>query len=366
MIGVWQLDYDEPVHIEIFPPPVLNAFPFPQSTIEEGFGDVYFGAKYTFLEESEQAPGMAFRGFVKIPTGNEEEGFGSGATDFGLDLIISKRVSNSFLLTGNAGFTFLGTPGIFGDAGLSFGNDFRYGIGGKLFATEKLRVLMELTGTIPFSDSDFPQGNITDLRLGLEYKFNNGLRFGLGWTRTLMFEDPALRPDGAFAMISFSPFARKPPKEIEVPEVVEPEEVVEEEEVEPEEVEEEEEVPEEEVVEPEEFAPVDIYFDFDRYNLRPASVQELNKLAAYLKEHADATILVEGHCCYIGTDEYNLALGEMRARAIKDYLVRQGLAADRIETISWGETKPAFDNSKESTRQFNRRGHFVISLSGME
>ena len=351
----------------------------------------------------------------------------------------------------------------------------------------------------PLGDDDLPQENIADLKFGLEYKLDNGLRFGFGWTRTLIFEKPAMRPDGAFAMISFSPWTgppvsrgprtysvsgyvlteknepipgatvtfsneggtavsgdngfyslelparwsgtarpnkgqyifspqardytslardyenenyigRLPGKPLEkdkytisghvrtedgqpIPETTltfsnlgkvktdkdgyyerevesgwsgmvipakgeytfEPEsrkysDVSSD-------------MPDQDYIGKLAEAPceyADIYFDFDRYDLRPESVEQLNGVVDCLKRSPEVNIVIEGHCCYIGTDEYNLALGQMRANAIKNYLVTHGISADRIETISWGETKPAFDNSEEETRRFNRRGHFLI------
>jgi outer membrane protein OmpA-like peptidoglycan-associated protein len=80
---------------------------------------------------------------------------------------------------------------------------------------------------------------------------------------------------------------------------------------------------------------------------------------------ADATLnlTIEGHTCSIGTNEYNMALGERRANAVRDYLVSRGIAATRLSTISYGEENPAHDNSREETRRLNRRAHLVARLS---
>jgi len=80
VIGLWQVSFNQPFEILTVPPRRLSAFPFPITTTEEGFGDIYIGAKYRFLEDCGPTPGMAVRGFVKIPTGDEQAGFGSGAT----------------------------------------------------------------------------------------------------------------------------------------------------------------------------------------------------------------------------------------------------------------------------------------------
>jgi outer membrane protein OmpA-like peptidoglycan-associated protein len=104
----------------------------------------------------------------------------------------------------------------------------------------------------------------------------------------------------------------------------------------------------------------DVYFEFDSDVIRPESVAELNKLLDCLNAYPERTVQIEGHCCYIGTEEYNLALGEARALAIKRFLIDKGIAEARISTVSFGESRPAFDNSSEETRQYNRRDHFVI------
>lgn len=495
VVGFSQVGYT--LHGEAFASPArrLSAFPFPISTIEEGFGDVYFGAKYTFLKDCPWSPGIAARAFVKIPTGNEEEGFGNGATDFGADFISSKHLGN-LLLAGNVGFTFRGNPELDGTS-YDFGNDFRYGVGGKYFFNRNARFLFELTGVMAFGDDDWPQEDIVDARLGLEFKHESGFRLGVGYTRALIFDDPAARPSGAFAMISFSPWrdneccreplsisgfvrddAGKPisgatitiegagtgvtdsqgfytvdvpcfytgtatpnkgeysftPKSRSYARLKEDQ-------------------AEQNYVgklpPPKQFTisgytrnadgkpiagvrlafsglagaisdtkgfykhvvtegwsgtvtpslgkysweppkrdyrnvaadmaeqnftgklPVvevsceiaDVYFEFDSDVLRSESVAELNNLVECLKAYPAKTVLIEGHCCYIGTEEYNLALGEARATAIKKFLAGQGIAESRISTVSFGESKPIHDNSQEESRQYNRRGHFVVKMN---
>lgn len=111
------------------------------------------------------------------------------------------------------------------------------------------------------------------------------------------------------------------------------------------------------------FGFVDVYFEFDKYELTEAAKNALDKAAEILKKYPALKVEIEGHCCYIGTEEYNMALGEHRAQAIKKYLVEvKGISSNRITTVSYGETRPAFDNSKEETRRFNRRGHFRVVI----
>jgi OOP family OmpA-OmpF porin len=71
---------------------------------------------------------------------------------------------------------------------------------------------------------------------------------------------------------------------------------------------------------------------------------------------------IEGHTCNIGTAEYNLALGDRRANAVRDYLVSRGVQANRLTTVSYGEERPKYDNSREETRRLNRRAALVVNL----
>jgi len=104
----------------------------------------------------------------------------------------------------------------------------------------------------------------------------------------------------------------------------------------------------------------EVYFPFDQYVLTGETKQKLDDVAGYMTQNPDQKVTIEGHCCYIGTDEYNLALGQHRADSIKDYLVGKGISADRLKTVSYGEARPKYDNEKEITRRFNRRGFFVV------
>jgi len=83
---------------------------------------------------------------------------------------------------------------------------------------------------------------------------------------------------------------------------------------------------------------------------------------AALAEEPDLRIEIEGHTCNIGTAEYNLALGDRRASAVRDYLTGQGVSLDRLQTVSFGEERPAHDNAREETRRLNRRAALVVRL----
>lgn len=104
----------------------------------------------------------------------------------------------------------------------------------------------------------------------------------------------------------------------------------------------------------------DIYFDFDKYDLKPEARNVLSRLGDWLVEHGNFEIAIEGHCDERGTKEYNLALGERRAEAGKTYLVNLGVDAMRITTISYGEELPLDPGHNEEAWSKNRRDHFVI------
>ncbi|MEE3203285.1 MAG: OmpA family protein [Acidobacteriota bacterium] len=106
----------------------------------------------------------------------------------------------------------------------------------------------------------------------------------------------------------------------------------------------------------------DVHFDFDRYNLRPAAARVLDDAIAALQEDPNLQIEIEGHTCNIGTNEYNLALGDRRANSVQDYLTDRGVGANRLRTISYGEERAKHDNSREETRRLNRRAALVVRV----
>lgn len=102
-----------------------------------------------------------------------------------------------------------------------------------------------------------------------------------------------------------------------------------------------------------------IYFDFDRYNLREDAKADLKKNIDVMKAEADLKIIVEGHCDERGTVEYNLALGERRAKSARDYMVSMGIKGDRVSTISYGKERPTAYGHDEDAWTKNRRDEFV-------
>ncbi len=104
----------------------------------------------------------------------------------------------------------------------------------------------------------------------------------------------------------------------------------------------------------------DLHFEFDQYDLGTEARRTLEDLAQALKANPAFAIRIEGHADERGTTEYNLALGERRAQAAKDYLVSLGVPADRIETISYGEERPLDPGHDELAWALNRRAHFLV------
>ncbi len=105
----------------------------------------------------------------------------------------------------------------------------------------------------------------------------------------------------------------------------------------------------------------DVFFDTDRFDLKPEFRESLARNADWLRRHPSIQILVEGHCDERNTREYNLALGERRAAAVRDYLLFLGVPAERIRIISYGEERPFALGSNEEAWRLNRRAHFVIT-----
>jgi peptidoglycan-associated lipoprotein len=103
-----------------------------------------------------------------------------------------------------------------------------------------------------------------------------------------------------------------------------------------------------------------IYFDYDKADIRSDARDILSANGRSLTEHPTATIRIEGNCDERGTEQYNLALGERRANAARDYLVNYGVNASRITTISYGEEHPVAQGHDESAWSRNRRADFAI------
>jgi peptidoglycan-associated lipoprotein len=106
-----------------------------------------------------------------------------------------------------------------------------------------------------------------------------------------------------------------------------------------------------------------VFFDFDSSTLSADARQALAKNAELLKKKGDVKVRIEGNCDELGSDDYNLALGQKRAAAAKSYLQTMGVAPERLSTISYGKEKPAVTGHDDAARAKNRRDEFVITSS---
>jgi len=105
----------------------------------------------------------------------------------------------------------------------------------------------------------------------------------------------------------------------------------------------------------------DAYFDYDKADIRADTRDNLQATGQFLRTNAQVKVILEGHCDERGSTEYNLALGDRRATAAKQFLVSLGITADRVETVSYGKEKPFCSASTEECYAQNRRGHFVMA-----
>lgn len=105
----------------------------------------------------------------------------------------------------------------------------------------------------------------------------------------------------------------------------------------------------------------DIYFDYDKSNVREKDYSILNEIGNWLKKNRDVSIMIEGHCDERGSNEYNMALGEARALSTRRYLIGLGIDSGRVYTVSYGEEKPLNPGHNESSWSKNRRAHFLVS-----
>jgi peptidoglycan-associated lipoprotein len=105
----------------------------------------------------------------------------------------------------------------------------------------------------------------------------------------------------------------------------------------------------------------DAYFDLDKADIRADAKDALSMTAQFLRSYPQVKVVLEGHCDERGSTEYNLALGDRRAQAAKDFLVSLGVPADRMQTISYGKERPFCNDHTEACWQQNRRAHFVMA-----
>lgn len=105
----------------------------------------------------------------------------------------------------------------------------------------------------------------------------------------------------------------------------------------------------------------DAFYDYDKADIRPDAREALTQTAAFLRSYPQIKVVIEGHCDERGSTEYNLALGDRRAAAAKQFLTSLGISADRMETVSYGKERPFCTASTEDCYQQNRRAHIIMA-----
>jgi len=425
----------------------------------DNVGDLFVGAKVNLASEYNQRPvSMAVRGILKVPTGKEEIGNGTGKADFLVDFIASKEVRRIVELSGYGGYEFRGQPdGIDAPSGA-----FRWGGGASFPSRSPLRGVLELNGVVPSQsdatitsasivgvDNSLPPlvsatEKITRATAGVTWQHRNGffLGGGISWNLpresrdgyrsdsdpfgdyvdwqvrvgyhpgTRIYVAPPPPPPPPPPPAPAPPPANRPPVvkaqcdpctvqigqtstvradasdpdgdplnyrwttpngALATPAVRETRWTA----------------PQQEGTYPitvtvddgkggtasdtvniqvtrppvRNYTFEDVHFDFDRYTLRPEATRLLDEAVAAMKEDDRLRLEVEGHTCNIGTAEYNLALGDRRATAVREYLVSRGVTADRLRSVSYGEERPKYDNAREETRRLNRRAALVVNLT---
>jgi outer membrane protein OmpA-like peptidoglycan-associated protein len=431
---------------------VVNEHPLMRTSWSGGqLGDLLVGAKFNVLSESRQQPvAFAVRGVVKLPTGSDEDGAGTGKADFLVDAIVSKEVNRAVELTGFGGFIIRGDP-----SGVELSDGFRWGVGLGGPTRRSLRAFAELHGEIASDDqvtltrslvgtdgsiaplvSDLE--NKTRFTAGVTWQGRNGLFLGTAanWDLPVDSRDDFGYNDGGldkFSMqfrIGYHPgvavYAPPPPPPAPAPpappqnrpptvkarcnpctvEVGKSSTLTADGQdpdgdtltykwtvptgsfANPAERETLWTAPNQEgtvpvtvtvddgkagtatdtvniqVIRPavKEYVFEDVHFDFDRYTLREEATRILGEAVTALRANPGLRIEIEGHTCNIGTAEYNLALGERRANAVRDYLTSNGITADRLRSVSYGEERPKHDNAREETRRLNRRAALTVRI----
>ena len=359
-------------------------------------GDLYLGSKVNLLSQYRQAPvALAVRGIVKLPTGDEDAGVSTGNTDVMADVIVSREVARFFEVATFAGYEYRGNPSGFEAPNGSY----RWGTGMAFPSRSPLRLSAELNGDLPTDyratlTDDSVVGDDGSLRPfesdirnrtratgGLTYQMPAGLFMGTGlswnaprywdWQVRIGYHGRGRNQPRSFAAAVTAPAPAMPvaaPAFVPVPAPVEAPRVAV--------------VPTpapppaatavapaiagrpapQTAVAPKSYTFEDVYFDLDGYTPRPEAMAGLDEAAKAMMADPTLNLTVEGHTCNIGTAEYNVALADRRATAVRDYFVNRGIAANRLRTASYGEDDPEHANAHEDTRRFNRRVALVVRL----
>ena len=374
---------------------VINDNPFVREQwTGNKLGDLLLGGKFNLLTEHRQQPfALAFRGTVKLPTGDQDGGASTGQFDYFTDGVISKEISRRVEVSGFTGLAFRGDPD---DVSISDG--MRWGLGAAFGARSNLRFTAEMFGEHLFDDSVVTvpgavTGNDGSLApvlstiergvttaLGVTWQHPSGMSLGAGLTYQFGLDDNSSAAIASGAndnghawgmqfrlgfhngVRTFTPLAPPRLAEAAPPAPAPPAPASPAKPAPP--------PPAPAAAEPRraDAAPAaakvlnfdEVRFDFDMDNLRPDAVAVLDRVVDGLKQNPGMRLRIEGHASAEGTAEYNLSLGERRAHRVQEYLVNRGIPASALATLSKGEESPKYDNTNEEGRSLNRRAEFVI------
>jgi len=435
---------------------VDNSYPFVrQGWTGNDFGDTFLGAKINLLSESRMSPvALAIRGMVKVPTGSDDSGAGTGKMDAAFDVILSKEIASVVEVSATGGYVHRGDPDEF-----DLSKGMRWGLGAQFPTRSPLKFVTEFTGerfspnnvtrlgTITGEDGSIPPVR-SDLPLyaafhfGATWQASSGFFAGAGlnWSPNAEDRDDAgFDSDDNFGTkfgwqfrigyhpgVAGRPVALPPPPPPPAPAPAPQHTLTVDAQCNPCTVEvgatsnvtasakdsigcvityrwsaptgtfanpaqqntvwtapnttgtvpvtvtgtcptdnlsASDTVNIQVVARPVKMIVFeDVYFDFDRYSLTDAAQRILAQAVEAMRADPTLRIRIEGHTCNIGTAEYNLALGDRRARSVQQYLSSNGIAADRLTTVSFGEEQPKYDNSREETRRLNRRAAMTVQL----
>ena len=382
---------------------------------ERGLDDVNVGVTYRLLDEAVGRPAIGIVGFAALPTADEDKGLGTGKADVGFKLIVSKTLLPNLVGHVNVGYTVVGDTDEFKRR-----NEVTGGVGAEYAFTSRLSALAEVVANTNREDGRRLNGDpqrASDYqavgRAGFRYVFNEWLTGSIGLSAGFTSDSPnrgvfALltavwppRPGGVAAPTSAptpsplagpgapgvgaapgaavpgapgpgagvpgapgapgapgvgaAPGAAVPPgPSVGVPGAPgapgapipgAPGVAA---------------LPPSAVASLTRQGLLDTHFAFDRYDLTDETKATLQALSTFLSQNPGVTLAIEGHADERGTAEYNLALGEKRAQAVKDYLVNLGVTANRLSTVSYGEERPLDPGHTELAWAMNRRAHFLL------
>lgn len=307
--------------------------------------DINLGLKYRFFDEKGGAPSAGTVLFVTLPSAPRSKGLGSGEPDLGGKLIMSKRLGPVKGIL-NFGYTVVGDKG-----NQNLKNETTYGFGIDFSMARQVHLLGEIVGNRNrFAGKAEP----LEGRLGFRFISDSGVVATVGGGYGMTDASPDYR-------MLFSVTFMFPAEKRRVIRVTEPEEL-------PVPIAPPPKVPEVRAPAPplkERVIKIileDVHFEFDKSSLTALAKEILNENAKKIEGLKGFKIIIEGHADERGTTEYNLALGEKRARSVKDYLVTLGIEDSRTKTVSYGEERPLDSGHNERAWTLNRRAHFVIEV----